>query len=47
MNINELIEIGKVFIQWGIMLITFGMASLIIGAVLIYTGYCVLETQNK
>lgn len=46
MNIEELMEVGNVFIQWGKMLITFGVVSMLLGAVLLYICYCVLETQK-
>lgn len=35
---NYLIEYGKVFIQWGVMIVTFGLGTMATGAGLILLG---------
>lgn len=47
MNIEELMEIAKVFFQWGMMLITFGIASISVAGVLMLISYYILETQSR
>ena len=42
---NDLIEFGKVLIQWGEMIITFGFGTMAAGAVLILLGKIFCCTQ--
>lgn len=42
----ELMEVGNVFIQWGLMLITFGLATMAIGFSLLLIGKIFFTDQT-
>ena len=43
---NELTELGHVFLQWGIGIIIFGLATMLIGFILIVIGKVCFEEKT-
>lgn len=42
---NDLIECGKAAIQWGAMIVTFGLGTMVVGAVIMLLGKILFEKQ--
>lgn len=47
MNMNEWLEIGRVLIEWGFMIVKFGLGTMIVGALIIYVASCIYTTQSR
>lgn len=45
-KMNELTELGHVFLQWGMMIIGFGLATMLFGFILLVIGKVCFEEKT-